>query len=298
MKKIDLTAISTETQNPKTARLDKLSPLRLARVMNAEDFNAARAVKKASQQIAQVIILAAQTYRQKRKIIFIGAGTSGRLGVLEAAECVPTFSTKPGEIIGLIAGGKSAMFRAKEGAEDDDKQGAEDIRRVCRAGDLVIGLSASGRTPYVQGALSYAQKIGAKTALIACNNVSAKADVFIYLPTGAEALTGSTRLKAATATKMALNAITTGAMALCGKTYGNLMIDVRPSNKKLDARAVRLICQITGVSEKQAQLLLKQSGRKVKTAVVMQRKNLSRARAEKQLKKVDGFLTKILDEKE
>lgn len=297
MKKVDLTSISTENPNPKTARLDKLSPLRLARVMNAEDFNAARAVKKAAKQIAQVIILAAQTYRQQHKIIFIGAGTSGRLGVLEAAECVPTFSTKPGEIIGLIAGGKNAMFRSQEGAEDDAKQGAEDLKRVCRAGDLVVGLTASGRTPYVLGALSYARKISAQTALIACNNVTAPVDAFIYLPTGAEALTGSTRLKAGTATKMALNAITTGAMALCGKTYGNLMVDVRPSNKKLEARAVRLICQITGVSEKQAKTLLNASHKKVKTAVVMHRKKLSRVSAEKQLKKADGFLTKILDEK-
>ena len=298
MKKVDLVTIATEQQNSKTLHLDKLSPLGLARVMNAEDFNAARAVKKAAKQIAQVIILAAQSYQQKHKIIFIGAGTSGRLGVLEAAECVPTFSTKPDEIIGLIAGGKSAMFRAKEGAEDDSKQGAEDLKRVCRAGDLVVGLTASGRTPYVLGALSYAQKIGAKTALIACNKVVAKTDVFVFLPTGPEALTGSTRLKAGTATKMTLNAITTGAMALCGKTYGNLMIDVRPSNKKLDARAVRLICQITGVSEKQAQVLLKQSGRKVKTAVVMESKNLSRTQAEKSLKKANGFLSKVLDEKE
>jgi N-acetylmuramic acid 6-phosphate etherase len=297
MKKINLQQIPTETPNTKTAHLDKLTPLGLARVFNAQDFNAARAVKSAACEIAQVIILAAQAYAQKHKIIFIGAGTSGRLGILEAVECVPTFGTKPNEIIGLIAGGNKAVFRAQEGAEDDAKAGARDIKRAAHAGDLVIGLTASGRTPYVLGALAAAKKIHAKTALMACNphaDVSC-ADVFIYLPTGAEALTGSTRMKAGTATKMALNAITTGAMTLCGKTYGNLMVDVRPTNKKLVARAERLIGMLTGADEKTAAALLRSSGGKVKTAVVMARKKVSRRAAEKQLREADGFLTRVID---
>ena len=289
--------LSTENVNPKTTGLDKLSPLGLVRVFNAEDFNAARAVKKAKREIAQAILRVAQTYQQKHKIIFIGAGTSGRLGILEAAECVPTFGTKPNEFIGLIAGGNRAVFRSQEGAEDDEKQGAADIRKTAAAGDLVVGLTASGRTPYVMGALAAAQKIKAQTILIACNAGAdtSHADLFIYLPTGAEALTGSTRLKAGTATKMALNAITTGAMTLCGKTYGNLMVDVRPSNKKLDKRAVRLIVMLTGVSEKEAAKLLQKAGRKVKTAVVMKRKAVSRTKAEKMLKNADGFLMRIID---
>ena len=297
MEKINLQILPTETPNAKTTHLDKLTPLGLARALNAEDFNAARAVKSAAREIAQTVVLAAAAYGAGHKIIFIGAGTSGRLGILEAVECVPTFGTKPSEIIGLIAGGNKAIFRAQEGAEDDAKAGARDIKRAAHAGDLVIGLTASGRTPYVLGALAAAKKIKARTALMACNPHADTccADVFIYLPTGAEALTGSTRLKAGTATKMALNAITTGAMTLCGKTYGNLMVDVRPTNKKLVARAERLIASLTGADEKTAAQLLRRSGGKVKTAVVMARKKVSRQAAEKQLKNAGGFLARVID---
>lgn len=297
MEKIDLQGIPTETANAKTAHLDKLTPLGLSRIFNVEDFNAARAVKSAAREIAQTVVLAAQVYGQKHKIIFIGAGTSGRLGILEAVECVPTFGTKPNEIIGLIAGGNKAIFRAQEGAEDDAKAGARDIKRAAHAGDLIIGLTASGRTPYVLGALAAAKKMRAYTALMACNPHAdtSQADVFIYLPTGPEALTGSTRMKAGTATKMALNAITTGAMTLCGKTYGNLMVDVRPTNKKLVARAERLIAMLTGVDEKTAAALLRNSGGSVKTAVVMARKKVSRRAAEKQLREANGFLTRVID---
>jgi len=298
MKKINLDILTTEEPNPKTARLDTLSPRGLAGAFNAEDFNAARAVKKAKTEIAQAIIMAAQTYQSNHKIIFTGAGTSGRLGILEAVECVPTFGTKPNEIIALIAGGNKAVFHSQEGAEDDARQGAADIKRVCRVGDLVIGLSASGRTPYVLGALAAAQKAGARSILLACNKPTDRipADLFIFLPTGAEALAGSTRLKAGTATKMALNAITTGAMTLCGKTYGNLMVDVLPTNKKLEARAVRLICQIAGVSQKTARTLLDASGRNVKTAVVMKKKKVPRNAAEQMLRKANGFLTRVIHE--
>lgn len=288
----------TEQINPRTATLDRLTPAQLARVFNEEDFNAARAVKKAGKQIAAAIVRAAQTYASKHKIIFIGAGTSGRLGILEAVECVPTFGTKPTEIIGLIAGGKKAVFRSQEGAEDDDKQGAREIAKHAKKDDFVIGLTAGGRTPYVLGALKQAQKLGAHTALISCNPHAdtAHAQLHICLATGPEALSGSTRLKAGTATKMTLNAITTGAMALCGKTYGNLMVDVQPTNKKLVARAVRLISLLTHVSEKTAAKLLTSSGGHVKTAVVMHRKKCTRANAEKKLKSVNGFLGKVLDD--
>lgn len=288
----------TEQINPKTKKLDRMTPAQLARAFNAEDFNAARAVKKAGKQIAATIVCAAQTYASKHKIIFIGAGTSGRLGILEAVECVPTFGTKPTEIIGLIAGGKKAVFRSQEGAEDDDKQGAREIAKHAKKDDFVIGLTAGGRTPYVLGALKQAQKLGAHTALISCNPQAdtAHAQLHICLATGPEALSGSTRLKAGTATKMTLNAITTGAMALCGKTYGNLMVDVQPTNKKLVARAVRLISLLTHVGEKTAAKLLTSSGGHVKTAVVMHRKKCTRANAEKKLKSVNGFLGKVLDD--
>lgn len=288
----------TEQTNPRTARLDKLTPRQLARVFNAEDFNAARAVKKAGMQIATVMIQAALTYANKHKIIFIGAGTSGRLGILEAVECVPTFGTKPSQIIGLIAGGKKAVFRSQEGAEDNAAQGAKEISQKARPGDYVIGLAASGNTPYVQGALKQAQKMKVQTALISCNPQAntAYADTHICLPTGPEALTGSTRMKAGTATKMALNAITTGAMVLCGKTYGNLMVDVQPTNQKLIARAVRLISTLTHTHEKTARKLLTASGKQVKTAVVMHKHHCTRTQAQARLKKARGFLAEALGE--
>lgn len=293
-----ITQPPTEQINARTKNLDRLSPAALARVFHAEDLNAVRAVHKARKEIATAICWAAKTYAGKHKIIFIGAGTSGRLGILEAVECVPTFGTKPGEILGIIAGGKKAVFRSQEGAEDDKKQGAREIKKQTRKGDLIFGLTASGRTPYVLGALEQAQKIGAQTVLISCNPNAdtSHAQLHICLQTGAEALSGSTRLKAGSATKMTLNAITTGAMALCGKTYGNLMVDVQPTNKKLVARAVRLIAQLTGASEKTAARLLKSSGGNVKTAVVMHRKKTTRALAQAQLKKANGFLGRALDD--
>ncbi len=289
---------TTEQINPRTQGLDKKTPLALARVFNAEDFNAARAVKSAHKEIAAVMVQAARTYTEKHKIIFIGAGTSGRLGILEAVECVPTFGTKPSQIIGLIAGGKKAVFRSQEGAEDNAAQGAKEIAQKAKPGDYVIGLAASGNTPYVQGALKKALQLGAHTALISCNqNAHTQyAQTHIFLPTGPEALTGSTRLKAGTATKMALNAITTGAMTLCGKTYGNLMVDVRPTNQKLMARAIRLICAVAHTDEKTAHKLLITSGKNVKTAIVMHRKNCTCAHAQKALQKARGFLAEALDD--
>lgn len=289
---------ATEQSNPATAQLDKLSARQLSRVFNAQDFNAARAVKSAGKEIAAVMVLFAKTYAAGHKIIFIGAGTSGRLGILEAVECVPTFGTKPSQIIGLIAGGKKAVFRSQEGAEDNEKQGAKEIIRHAKPGDLVIGLAASGNTPYVQGALKQAKKIGAQTALVSCNPQADTryALTHIYLPTGAEALTGSTRMKAGSATKMALNAITTGAMVLCGKTYGNLMVDVQPTNQKLVARAVRLICTVAKTDEKTARRLLAASGKNVKTAIVMQRKKCTRPQAQARIQKARGFLTEALDD--
>lgn len=298
MKPVNLHALATETRNPHTLDLDKSTPRQIARKINREDAQAARAVQRANKEIASVMLLAARAYAGKHKIIFIGAGTSGRLGILEAVECVPTFGTRPSQIIGLIAGGKKAVFRSQEGAEDDSSQGAREIARAAKKDDLVIGLTASGRTPYVMGALEQAQKLGARTALISCNPqaICPAAQVHIALATGPEALCGSTRMKAGTATKMALNAITTGAMTLCGKTYGNLMIDVQPTNQKLVARAIRLICTVAGTDEKTAAKLLTDSGKKVKTAVVMHRKKVSRAEAEKLLKQKDGFLTRVIDE--
>ena len=296
--KVNLNQIATETRNQNTLDLDRISPRQIARKINNEDLVAARAVQKANKEIGQVMKMAAEAYASKHKIIFMGAGTSGRLGILEAVECVPTFGTKPSEIIGIIAGGKKAIFRAQEGAEDSATLGANDVMKNAKKGDLVIGLTASGRTPYVMGALKKAQQIGAHTALISCNGRAdtTNAEVHIFLPTGPEALCGSTRMKAGTATKMALNAITTGAMTLCGKTYHNLMIDVQPTNLKLVARATRLICEVAKTDEKTAAKLLKAAGQHVKTAVVMHCKKVNKQEAEKLLKKHNGFLTKVIDD--
>lgn len=291
--------IPTETVNLRTKKLGTSSPKQIAQMINAEDFNAARAVKKASVSIGRTIALAAETFLAGGKIIFIGAGTSGRLGVLEAAECVPTFGTKPSQIVGIIAGGKKAMFRSQEGAEDDDIQGGKDILKIARKKDLVIGLTASGITPYVLGALKKAKQNACSTVLLACNKQADTrfADIFIFLDTGAEALNGSTRMKAGTATKMALNAISTGAMARAGKVYGNLMVDVQPTNQKLIRRAVRLIAGITQTDEKTAKKLLASSGNSVKTAIVMHEKKVSKKQAEKLLQKHQGFLEDTLHEK-
>lgn len=288
----------TEQINPRTQKLDALTPTQIARVINAEDFNAARAVKKANREIAAVTRLAANTFFANHKIFFVGAGTSGRLGILEAVECVPTFGTRPGQIKGIIAGGNKAVFRSQEGAEDNDKQGARDIQKQAGKDDLVIALSASGHTPYVIGALKKAQALGARTVLLSCNPHAntAYAQIHICLNTGAEVISGSTRMKAGTATKMALNAITTGAMVLCGKTFGNLMVDVEPTNQKLQARAKRLIGNLTQTDEKTAARLLKSARGHVKTAIVMHRKKLSYPQAQQRLKQARGFLRKVLDD--
>lgn len=293
------TLLPTEAVNKRTEKLDKATPLQIARMINAEDFAAARAVQKAAPAIARAIDAAARTHLAGRNIVCIGAGTSGRLGILEAVECMPTFGVKFTDVQGILAGGKTAMFRSKEGAEDDAVQGAKDILAKAHKGDFVIGLTASGITPYVLGALKAAKKLGCTTALLACNPQAdaSHADIFIFLPTGAEALNGSTRMKAGTATKMALNAITTGAMARAGKVYGNLMVDVKPTNKKLVRRAVRLICTISGADEKTAEKLLPAAGGNVKTACVMFAKKCTRAQAEKLLKKHKGFLREALLEK-
>ena len=282
--------IPTESVNSSTKKLGTASPLQIARMLNAEDFNAARAARQAAPAIAKAIECAAETFVSGHKIIFTGAGTSGRLGVLEAVECVPTFGTKASQIIGIMAGGRDAVFRSIEGAED--------LLKKARKGDFVLGLAASGNTPYVQGALQAARKAGCRTALVACNPWADTryADIFICLNSGPEALSGSTRLKAGSATKMALNAITTGAMARAGKIYENLMVDVLPTNAKLTARALRLIRLLTNTDEKTARRLLQDSGLNVKTAVLMHRKKLTCKQARALLKKHRGFLAEALRE--
>lgn len=238
---IDLTSLTTEQRNPGSMNLDKMSALDIAKLINSEDYNAVGAVREVLPQVAKVIELASEKLQQGGRIIYIGAGTSGRLGVLDASECPPTFGVSPDVVVGIIAGGDGALRCAVEGAEDSTSLCEENLKDIgLNAKDIVIGLSASGRTPYVIHGLRYAGSIGCSTVAIACNKdslIGQEADIAIEPVTGPEVLTGSTRLKAGTAQKMILNMISTGSMAMTGRVYQNLMIGVSPSNEKLKARA-------------------------------------------------------------
>ncbi|MDR0734602.1 MAG: N-acetylmuramic acid 6-phosphate etherase [Elusimicrobiota bacterium] len=292
----NISVISTETRNPRTQNLDRAGAAGIIAMINREDRQTVEAVKKASEQLETAVKETAKRFAKGGKIIFIGAGTSGRLGILEAAECPPTFRTDPRQIIGIMAGGKNSVFKAKEGAEDSAELGRKDILKAAGKGDIVFGVAASGRTPYVIAALAAAKKAGAYTNLVTCNDSADKkaADNIIYLATGPEALQGSTRMKAGTATKMALNIITTAAMALCGKIYKNYMVDVKASNKKLYARAVRLVRDITGAKPAEAEKVLKTVGYKVKNAVLIIKLGINAAQAEALLKKYHGRLQDII----
>ncbi len=262
----------TEALNPLSTAIDRLSALEIVSLMNAEDSKAVAAVRVESARIAQAIECVAERFRGGGRLIYVGAGTSGRLGVLDASECPPTFGVSPEMVVGIIAGGKPALTKAVEGAEDDREQGAADLRAVNpTALDFVMGIATSGRTPYVLGAIDEARRVGAYTAGIACNRPSLlgeAVDLDIAPLVGPEILAGSTRLKAGTATKLILNMITTGAMIRLGKSYGNRMIDLQPTNVKLKLRSCRILREIAGIDEKQATDLLTRLNWKLKPAVV------------------------------
>ena len=246
---VDLSRLTTEQRNPATMDLDQMSPLEIAAVMNQEDKKAVLAVQQVLPQVATAIQWAADSLRQGGRLIYMGAGTSGRLGVLDAVECPPTFGSAPESVVGLIAGGDCAFVKAVEGAEDSCTLGAEDLQRIhLQPPDLVIGLAASGRTPYVIHGLRYARSISCKTVAIACNAgslIGQEADLAIEPVTGPEVLTGSTRLKAGTAQKLILNMISTGSMVNIGKAYQNLMVDVQLTNEKLEVRAQNILMEVT-----------------------------------------------------
>ena len=263
--------------------------------MNREDARVVRVVGRELPRIARAIRLVAQTLRHGGRLIFVGAGTSGRLGVLEAAECPPTFHTAPSTVQALIAGGRGAVFRSREGAEDRRVEAREAVRATVRRGDVVVGISASGVTPFVEEALKTARRRHARTMLITCaDRTTMPVDVRIALSVGPELLTGSTRLKAGTATKLVLNMLTLGAMAQCGKTYGNLMVDVRPTSRKLRARAVGIVRALTGSSARAAAQRLRAAGGRVPVAVLMARRGLTRAEARRHLAASDGSLRRAL----
>lgn len=288
----------TEESNPRTTTLDSYSALEIVTAMNAEDATVATAVRGALPRIAQAVDAIVERLRAGGRMIYVGAGTSGRLGVLDAVECVPTFSVEPGLVIGLIAGGEIALTQAVEGAEDDRDAGKRDLEAV-NAGerDAVVGIAASGRTPYVLGALDYANTIGALTVAITCNDPAPMLDlaqIAIPVVVGPEVLTGSTRLKAGTAQKMVLNMLSTAAMVRLGKVYGNLMVDVKVTNQKLSERAQRIVCRVAGVDPAEAARLLTLTQYEVKPAIVMAVRGVSVDEARALLRAANGMLRDVI----
>ena len=288
--------LATERVDPRSGDLDRLSPLRIARLMNRADRRAVLAVGRAAPAIGRGIELIVRALSRGGRLFFVGAGTSGRLGVIEAAECPPTFDTPPALVQAVIAGGRGAVFRSVEGAEDDASAGARQMRRA-RAGDVVVGIAASGVTPFVHGALGEARSRGAATVLVTCNpDVPRRsARIVIALAVGPEVLAGSTRLKAGTATKLALNTLTTGAFARLGKVYGNRMVDLRPRSAKLRARALRLVAELGGVEEREAARLLAASAGSAKLAIAMARLGVPVGEARRRLRAVTGLLRQVLE---
>ena len=288
----------TERRNPRTASIDLASPLEIVDMINAEDRRVPDAVATQREQIARAIELAEATFRSGGRLFYIGAGTSGRLGVLDASECPPTFGTKPEMVQGIIAGGLPALTRSQEGAEDVVGNGARAMdEHGVGEKDFVIGIAASGTTPYVRAALERAAEIGATTGIVASSpppaDLIARVDVTILPIVGPEAVTGSTRMKAGTATKLVLNTITTGAMIRLGKTYGNLMVDLRATNNKLVDRSQRIVMEVCGVSREEAKELLEQADKSVKTAIVMQKRGVSREEAKRLLAENGGVIRRI-----
>jgi N-acetylmuramic acid 6-phosphate etherase len=291
--------LSTEAPNPSSAEIDNLSTLQMLEVISAADREVASAVARELPDIAKAVDAVVELLDKGGRLFYIGAGTSGRLGVLDASECPPTFNT-PWELVqGLIAGGDQALRHSIEQAEDDPEQGKYDLRYAgVSSGDVVVGIAASGRTPYVLGGLDFARSLGALTIGLSCtpnSEVARAADIAITPITGPEIIAGSTRMRAGTATKLVLNMLSTGVMIRLGHVYGNLMVNVQPTNEKLTNRARRIISAITGVSYDEASQLLSEAGA-VRTAIVMHKRRLSRSEAETALAAAKGRLRVALGE--
>ena len=290
----------TEARNPATFDIDSKSTLQILKLINSEDKKIPKAIKREIPQIAKGVELIVKAFKKGGRLFYIGAGTSGRLGVLDAAECPPTFGTDPRMIKGIIAGGYKCLIHSKEGVEDNLKAGAMDLKKAgLKKEDVVVGIAASKRTPYVLGALKYAKKTRAKTIFVFCNpgkGLKVKPDVIISPVLGPEVITGSTRMKAGTAQKLILNMLTTCSMIKMGKVYQNLMVDLQVKSQKLSERSKRIIMEVTGVNYKQAEIYLRLSGGKVKTALVMILAKVDKIEAEKRLRKAGGFVRKAVAE--
>ena len=293
---------ATEARNPRTERIDQLPAAEIAATILTEDAAVAPIVAAEAPAIGRLADIVADRLRRGGRLIYVGAGTSGRLGVLDAAECPPTYGTDPDQIIGLIAGGPAALTRSIEGAEDDPAEGATDVAsRNVGERDVVLGIAASGRTPYVLGAVAEARRRGAFVAGLACTRPSpleSTVDLMIAPVVGPEVITGSTRMKAGTAQKLALNTLTTTAMILLGKTYGNLMVDVRPTNDKLRYRAVRIVTMATGIDEEAAADLLERAGDDPKVAVVMALADADVGAARERLRVAGGRVRQAIEHSE
>lgn len=291
---LNLTGMTTERRNPRTMQLDTMSELEIVTAMNDEDARVPLAIAKKLPEIAQAARWAVEAFEQGGRLFYMGAGTSGRLGVLDAAECPPTFGVDPGMVVGLIAGGEKAFIKAVEGAEDSREMGRQDLEsHHLTQKDFVIGIAASGRTPYVLGGLAYAKETGCRTAAIACNPGSAigkAADLAIEVEVGPEVLTGSTRLKSGTAQKLILNMISTASMVRTGKAYQNLMVDVMQTNEKLHTRAENIVMDATGVERAEARRAIDAAGGSVKCAITMLLANCTAQEAKSRLEAAGGHV--------
>ncbi|MFD2639031.1 N-acetylmuramic acid 6-phosphate etherase [Piscibacillus salipiscarius] len=293
-----LTKLTTETHNPKSKQLDQMSTDSILQLMNEEDLLIPKAINKVLPEIEETVEAVYHSFINEGRLFYVGAGTSGRIGLLDAVECPPTFSTLPEKVQAIIAGGMDALMVAVEGAEDDFDLGVHDLKEHgITENDVVIGIAASGRTPYVKGALSYAQKIGAKAISLSSNEgseISEYADIAIEVITGPEILTGSTRLKAATAHKMILNMVSTASMVKYGKVYQNLMVDVNATNYKLKERCKKIVHEATNVSYEEAEEVLLKTGFKVKPAIVMILANVDYSQAKLLLEQSQGFVREAI----
>lgn len=289
----------TEKSNTKSEWIDKKPALEILKIMNEEDKLVAFAVEKELPNIAKAVENITECFKRGGRLIYIGAGTSGRLGILDASECPPTFGTEKDQVIGIIAGGEEAMTVAIEGAEDNPIAGEDDLKNIeLTEKDVVVGITANGNTPYVLGAIEYSNSIGAKTIGLTCNKdskVAEIAEIAITPVVGPEVITGSTRLKAGTAQKMVLNMLSTASMIGIGKVYSNLMVDLNPTNAKLMERAKRIIMKVTGVENEEAERYLEMSNNKPKVAIVMIKKGVSYEKAVELLEKNDRYLYKALE---
>lgn len=296
----DVLGLLSEMRNPRTFDIDLLPTADLVARINEEDKLVALAVERELPNIARAVDAIVAAFRNGGRLIYTGAGTSGRLGVLDASECPPTFSVPPGMVVGLIAGGDTALRNAVEGAEDDRERGRADlIDANLRAADVVVGISVSGRTPYAVAALDHAREVGAATIALTCvpaSELSRRADIAIAPLVGPEVLSGSTRLKSGTAQKMVLNMLTTAAMIRLGKAYENLMVDVSISSRKLETRAIGMICEVTGATQDDARARLAESGGEVKLAILMKLTGLSRDEARARLDGAGGVLRRAIAE--